>query len=122
MKGRKGKATGGVNEAEEDLKSKPEARTNAKGVDGEAEEKKRGGRAKHARGGKAGFGPEDQKTGMKVGGAAAKHHAGRKPRANGGRTGSDGSPFTTANKGKAPKGHMTGGPERELEGMDSGRR
>ena len=123
MKGRKGKATGGENEADEDLKSKPEPRTNAKEIDGEAEEKKRGGRAKKARGGHAeGFGPEDQKTAMKVGGAAAKHHAGRMPRKNGGRTGSDGNPFTTANKGKPPTGRHDGGPERTLEGMNSGRR
>ena len=38
MKGRKHKSTGGTNEAEEDLKTKPEARTNAKEIDRESEE------------------------------------------------------------------------------------
>jgi hypothetical protein len=95
MKGRKHRETGGVNEAEEDLKDKPEARTNAKKIDDEAEEMKKGGRAKRAHGGKM--------VG-KVEGDKAMHHAGRKPRKSGGRTGSDGSPFTTARSGKNPPG------------------
>ena len=48
MKGRKHREAGGVNEAEEDEKTKPEARTNAKKIDEEAEEKKHGGRAKRS--------------------------------------------------------------------------
>jgi hypothetical protein len=98
MKGRKHKATGGVNEAEEDLKDKPEARTNAKKIDAEAEEMKKGGRAKRKFGGK---------TEMKAEGEKAKMHAGRKPRKDGGRTGSDSNPFTSARKGKSPPGHTT---------------
>lgn len=111
MKGRKHRGTGGENMAEEDVKTKPEERTNAKKIDSEAEEMKKGGRAKRRFGGKSEH---------KVEGEKAKMHAGRKPRKSGGRTGSDGNPFTSANKGKEPKGHKTGGPSRELEGMDSG--
>jgi hypothetical protein len=96
MKGKRGhKNTGGANEAEDDLKSKPEARTNAKKIDDEAEEMKKGGRAKRKHGGK---------TEMKAEGEKAKMHAGRKPRKNGGRTGSDGSPFSSARHGKNPSG------------------
>lgn len=96
MKGRKGRGTGGVNEAEEDVKDKPEARTNAKEIDEEAEERKKGGRAKRKHGGKM-IG--------KVEGEKATHHAGRKPRKAGGRTsGSDGNPFTSARKGKDAPG------------------
>jgi hypothetical protein len=92
MKGRKHRGTGGVNEAEEDVKTKPEARTNASKIDSEAEEMKKGGRAKKARGGEA-----------KVHGEKAMHHAGRKPRKSGGRT-SDANPFTSAKVGKVPSG------------------
>lgn len=101
MKGRKHRETGGSNEAAEDLKTKPSNRSNA--GDGkaspasEAEEMKKGGRAKRARGGKM------------VEGEKAKHHGGRKPRKNGGRTGSDSSPFTSARNGKQPSGHKTQG-------------
>jgi hypothetical protein len=91
MKGRKHKSTGGVNEAEEDLKTKPEARTNAKEIDREAEEmegKKRGGRAKKHAGKVAG---------------ESKHHAGRKARKSGGRA-SD-NPFAfAAHHGTSAKG------------------
>ncbi len=96
MKGRKSKATGGVNEAEEDVKDKPEARTNAKEIDSEAEEMKKGGRAKRKHGGKMVGKVEGEKSHM---------HAGRKPRKAGGRTGgSDGNPFTSARKGKDAPG------------------
>lgn len=96
MKGRKHKATGGSNEAEEDLKDKPESRTNAKNIDSEAEEMKKGGRAKRAHGGKS--------VG-KVEGSKGVMHAGRKPRKAGGRTsGSDGNPFTSARKGRDAPG------------------
>lgn len=95
MKGRKHKGTGGANEAEEDLKDKPEPRTDAKKIDAEAEEMKKGGRAKRAHGGKM--------VG-KVHGERAMHHAGRKPRKAGGRAGSDSMPFTSARHGKAPSG------------------
>ena len=94
--GRRSRATGGENEAEEDLKDKPEARTNAKKIDDEAEEMKKGGRAKRKHGGKTEVG--------KIEGHKEKMHAGRKPRKSGGRTGSDGSPFTSAKTGKDAPG------------------
>jgi hypothetical protein len=90
MKGRKHKATGGSNEPEQDVKDKPEARVNAKHVDSEAEELKKGGRAKRKHGGE-----------VKVHGEA-KHHAGRKPRKSGGRA--DSNPYTSARNGKVPAG------------------
>jgi len=106
MKGRnrKHRETGGVNEAEEDVKEKPEPRTDAKKIDAEAEEMKKGGRAKKARGGKMVGKVEGEKGAM---------HAGRKPRKSGGRTGgSEAQPFTSARKGddapgrKLMKGEM----------------
>jgi hypothetical protein len=111
MKGRKHKATGGSDEPEEDLKDKPEPRTNAKEIDKEAEEKKRGGRTKKARGGgmkhhgggKEGFGPEHHDE-MKVGGKASHHRADRKPRKSGGKAGSDSNPFTSARHGSDAPG------------------
>ncbi len=127
---REHRATGGVNEAEEDLKHKNETRTNAKEIDKEAEERKRGGRAKRKRGGvasvKEGFGPEHEgtvrsarkrggKAGKEVGhmfGEDASQHAGRKPRKRGGGVGSDTSPFTSARHGK-PATHRTLEPETE---------
>jgi hypothetical protein len=114
MKGhRKHKETGGANEAEEDIKTKPERRGNpATKIDDEAEELKKGGRAKKARGGKS--------VGV-ISGPEPPAHAGRKPRKAGGRSGSEKNPFTSANRGTEPKGHKTGGPSKELEGMDSGR-
>ena len=90
MKGRKHRETGGVNEAARDLETKPEARTNASKIDAAAQERKRGGRAKHV---------------GQVSGDMAKFNAGRKPRKNGGRTGSDSNPFTSARHGTPPKGH-----------------
>lgn len=96
MKGRKSRGTGGANEAEEDVKDKPEPRTNAKEIDSEAEEMKKGGRAKRRHGGKSVGKVEGEKGHM---------HAGRKPRKAGGRTsGSDGNPFTSARKGKDAPG------------------
>jgi len=90
-RGRHHKATGGVNEAAEDLKSKPK-RYNNSNVEDEAEERKHGGRAK--------------KHGMSAHGHHAKHHAGRKPRKSGGRAGgSNMNPLSSAHKGTPPKGH-----------------
>lgn len=108
---RKHRATGGVNEAAKDLKTKSEARTNAKIIDDSAEERKAGGRAKRKSGGgcKEGFGPEEQTTlrkARKEGGLVpgeAKHHAGRAARKSGGSC-SDSNPFTSARKGTPPKG------------------
>ena len=104
--GRKHRESGGENEAEEDIKEKPEARTNAKKIDDEAEELKKGGRAKKARGGKLVGKVEGEKGAM---------HAGRKPRKSGGRTGSEAQPFTGARRGtdapgrKMMKGELEGG-------------
>lgn len=105
MKGKKHhkhRETGGRNDAEEDLKMKPEARTNAKEIDKEAEETSepseemnRGGRRKRKHGGKM--------VG-KVEGEHAKHHMGHKPRKSGGRATSDMNPFTSARKGTPAKG------------------
>jgi len=97
MKGHKGhrkhRETGGVNEAEMDLKDHPQ-RYNQSKVEDEAEERKHGGRTKkHAK-----------HAAMKVHGKHAAHHAGRKPRKSGGRTGSDSHPFTSARHGTPPKG------------------
>jgi hypothetical protein len=107
MKGRKHKETGGANDAEEDLKTKNEARTNAKNIDSEAEEMKKGGRAKkhRARGGKAGFGPEKHGSDEpKVSGEKPNMHAGRKPRKSGGRSGSDSNPLSSARTGNDAPG------------------
>ena len=95
MKGHKGsmrktRNTGGVNEAEMDLKTKPESRTNAKKIDAEAEERKHGGRTK-------------KNVGM-VHGDKAGSHAGRKPRKSGGRASAESNPFSSARKGTPPKG------------------
>lgn len=108
--GRRSRSTGGTDEAEEDLKEKPEPRTNAKKIDEEAEELKKGGRAKRKQGGKTEVGH--------IEGRKAAMHAGRKPRKSGGRTGSEASPFTGANKGREPEGHKTMGPDPVLGGMD----
>jgi hypothetical protein len=88
MKGRKHRATGGVNEAAEDLGHSPERRNIAPKIFGEAEKRKRGGKACGD-----------------VKGLGAKMHAGRKPRKSGGRATSDANPFTSARHGTAPKGH-----------------
>jgi hypothetical protein len=103
--GRKHRETGGVNEPEEDVKTKDEARTNAKNIDSEAEEMKKGGRAKKKRGGKAGFGPEKHGSDEpKVTGDKPNMHAGRKPRKSGGKATSDANPFTSARKGNDAPG------------------
>lgn len=85
----------GDREYEEDLKDKPMRYTGGKPED-EAEERKHGGRMK-----------KKKHHGMKVHGEHAMHHAGRKPRKSGGRTGSDTHPFSSARTGTAPKGHKT---------------
>jgi hypothetical protein len=97
--GRKHRETGGANEAEEDLKSKPQNRSytgeKEEGVTNEAEEMKKGGRAKRKHGGKL-VGKVEGEKGM--------HHAGRKPRKSGGRATSDANPFTSARSGKDAPG------------------
>lgn len=91
MKARHRRSTGGVNQAAEDLKDKPQ-RYNQSRVEDEAEERKRGGRAK-------------KKYAGKVEGAECKPRADRKPRKDGGRTGADKTPFSSARKGTPPAGH-----------------
>jgi len=85
MKGRKTRATGGVNEASEDLGKKNMRYTYQSNVNDEAEERKRGGKA----------------VGM-VHGEASKKHAGRKARKSGGSA--NANPFSSARSGTPPKG------------------
>lgn len=134
-KTRKHREAGGVNEAEEDLKDKPEARTNAKKIDDAAEERKRGGkvegkhhgeehhhhsckckkceggRVERKRGGHVHHEKmEHLKHAKHVGPVEGEHkkaHMGRAPRKAGGRTGSDNNPFSSARHGVDPPGHKT---------------
>ena len=113
MKGRSKRATGGTNDAAEDLKTKNQRYTYESKVNNEAEERKRGGRTERKDGGRM-HGEHchcekcerrhARKEGGKVHGENAMHHAGRKPRKSGGRTGSDSSPFTSARHGTPPPG------------------
>jgi hypothetical protein len=104
----KKRATGGRDLAVEDVEDRPEERTNAREIDREAEEKRRGGRAKRAHGGHVHHEKmshlKHAKHVGKVHGEHAHHHAGRRPRKAGGRTGSDQSPFSSARHGKAGEG------------------
>lgn len=98
MKGKRAhKNTGGADEAEADIKEVPKDRTEPSGPAKEAAEKKHGGRAKKAHGGKM--------VG-KVHGEKGVVHAGRKPRKSGGRAGSDSSPLTSSHSGKHPPGRV----------------
>lgn len=93
----------------EELADKPKNYGASTNVSKEAEEKKRGGRAKRKRGG--GVTHHETSTPMKH----AKHvgtvsgdkqmHAGRAPRKSGGRTGSNFSPFSSAKAGTPPRDH-----------------
>jgi len=93
MKGKKasGGSTGGDNEAEKEVKDKPEDRSAPNNVAKEAEELKKGGRAKRKHGGKI--------AGEK------KEHMGRAPRKAGGRTGSNMNPLSSAHSGTPAPGH-----------------
>lgn len=84
MKGRKTRATGGVNQAAEDLGRKNMRYTFQSNVNEAAEKRKSGGKVK---------------------GKDSMCHAGRKPRKSGGRATSDANPFTSARHGTPPKGH-----------------
>ena len=90
MKGRKNRATGGVNEADEDVAAKPNRRNHAPKIEDAAEERKSGGRAARKRGGM-------------IPGEASACNAGRKPRKSGGRA--EKSPFSGAHAGTSPVGH-----------------
>jgi len=112
-------AGGGVDEAAMDLKQNPEERNNAKKIFGEAEAKKRGGRAARKHGGhvhhEAGKHLGHAKHVGHVHGEHHMAHAGRKPRKSGGRAGSESNPFTSALHGTPPKGHKV---EKETMGSD----
>lgn len=103
---RKHRSTGGRDDAEADVADKPEARTNARNIDSEAEERKKGGRAKRRRGGHVHHENMDHMKHAKhlgpVHGAASVKRSDRKPRASGGKTGSDSHPFSSARKGETP--------------------
>jgi len=86
--GRKHRASGGVNEMAEDAKQKSLSYTYQSNVEKEAKGRKHGG---------------------KVHGEAAKHHAGRKPRKSGGRTGSNMNPLSSAAAGTPAKGRNVSG-------------
>lgn len=90
MKGRKHRATGGVNEAAQDMGKKNLRYTYQSNVNDAAEERKRGGMV-------------EKKGGGMIHGAAAKKHAGRKARKSGGAC-DVGNPFSSARKGTPPKG------------------
>ena len=110
---------GGVDEAAEDLRTKPEPRTNAKKIDEEAEamHAKRGGRAARKRGGHVHHEHGKHLAHAKhlghVEGHHAEHHAGRKARKAGGSV--ESNPFTSANKGISPNKHHV---EKETMGRD----
>jgi hypothetical protein len=99
MKGRKQRNTGGVNQADEDLATKPEKRVVSK-INAEAEERKAGGRAGRKRGGPA-------KDCGPVKGEKSAARADRMPRKSGGRANATDSPFSSARTGNAPGDHKT---------------
>jgi hypothetical protein len=121
------RATGVVNEAEDDFN--PTDRTKAKKIGAEADERKHGGKTRRERkrggeakaeehredkkeeekkvkdhkprkrGGKVDFAKE-----VEMHGEVAKHRVDRRPRKSGGRTGADQSPFSSARHGEPAKG------------------
>jgi hypothetical protein len=91
MKGRKMRASGGVNQAAEDLGRKNMRYTYESNVNEAAEKRKSGGKAVG-----------------KVKGMDAMHHAGRKARKSGGSCDS-GSPFSSARQGTPAKGRNVSG-------------
>lgn len=91
MKGRKSRASGGVNEMAQDAAHKNMRYTYESNVNKEAVERKRGG-----------------KTVGKVKGMDAMHHAGRKARKSGGAC-DNGSPFSSARAGTPAKGRNVSG-------------
>lgn len=124
---REHRETGGVNEAEEDLREKTPMRVNAPKIEHEADERKHGGhvgRRKRKHGGEVhhsrckcekcmggaagrkhgGHVMEHKKT-VEMHGEHARHHAGHKPRKDGGRTGSNEMPFSSAHHGSQPAAH-----------------
>ena|ERR1700753_118367 len=119
----------GVDEAEKDREEKTPMRVNAPKIEHEADEggerkhgghvgrrkRKHGGEVHHSRckcekcmGGAArkhgGHVMEHKKT-VEMHGEHERHHAGRKPRKEGGRAGSNEMPFSSAHKGEQPEAH-----------------
>lgn len=104
--GKVGEGLKGVPEYEMDIKEVPHARISDKPTE-EAKKLKAGGRAKRKHGGHVMHHHSGHvKHVGAVHGAAAHHHAGRKPRKAGGKVGSDASPLSSAHRGKNPPGHM----------------
>jgi hypothetical protein len=91
MKGRKSRASGGVNEMAQDSAQKNLRYTYQSNVNEAAEKRKSGG-----------------KTVGKVKGMDAMHHAGRKARKSGGAC-DNGSPFSSARQGTPAKGRNVSG-------------
>jgi hypothetical protein len=91
MKGRKSRASGGVNEMAQDSAQKNLRYTYQSNVNEAAEKRKNGG-----------------KTVGKVKGMDAMHHAGRKARKSGGSC-DNGSPFSSARAGTPAKGRNVSG-------------
>jgi hypothetical protein len=91
MKGRKSRASGGVNEMAQDSAQKNLRYTYQSNVNEAAEKRKNGG-----------------KTVGKVKGMDAMHHAGRKARKSGGAC-DNGSPFSSARAGTPAKGRNVSG-------------
>lgn len=91
MKGRKSRASGGVNEMAQDSTQKNLRYTYQSNVNEAAEKRKNGG-----------------KTVGKVKGMDAMHHAGRKARKSGGAC-DNGSPFSSARAGTPAKGRNVSG-------------
>ncbi len=87
-------------EADERMKT-PNRGASSK-VSEEADERKRGGRAKRKQGGHV-----MKEVGAIKGGAPSKH-AGRMPRNSGGRTGSNMNPLSSAHAGTPARGHTAG--------------
>lgn len=103
---RKHREEGGRNDAAEDVDKKTQMRVNAPEIEREADEKKRGGRAKRKRGGMA------EHKHVEMHGEHEAKRADRKPRKDGGRTGADAHPFSSARKGETPPGR------KEMAGYD----
>lgn len=97
-----------VDDPAKDLDTKPKNYGASTNVSSEAEEKKRGGRAKRKRGGMVHHEKgEPMKHAKHVGLVSGdkQTHAGRAPRKSGGRTGSNFSPFSSAKAGTPPRDH-----------------
>lgn len=105
MKGRSARATGGVNQAADDLDKKNQRYTYQSKVNDEAEERKKGGRVKRRHGGEVHRSGCDcpKCSGGKVEGEKGKMRADRKARKSGGSATSN--PFSSARAGTPPSGH-----------------